>query len=82
MFALPLAAFALASAGTASTNESGKSKMASPITAYIHSPLESSCAKVTVECNPTSGQTCLSSSNFEAFGKDNEGNRNVQLHRN
>jgi hypothetical protein len=82
MFALPLAAFALASAGAISTNESSKSKTASPMTAYIHNPAVNSCQDVTVDCDPGSGPTCLSLSSFEAFSKDDEGNCVIQLHRN
>ncbi|RYJ44283.1 hypothetical protein NU09_0893 [Flavobacterium beibuense] len=56
---LPVAAFALASAGAVSTSDSTVSKTAKPlITAYIHDPLESSCKAVSVNCNTISGPTC------------------------
>jgi hypothetical protein len=56
---LPVAAFALASAGAVGTNEANISKAAKPpITAFIHDPLQSSCRSVTVSCNTVSGPTC------------------------
>lgn len=68
---LPVAAFALASAGAISTSESTISKTAKPpITAYIHDPLEESCKAVNVNCNTVQGPTCtytLSGNTWTAF---------------
>lgn len=80
MFALPVAAFALASAGAVSTNESSKSKTDTLITAYIHNPSVNDCAPVNVECSTGNGPACLSSG-LTAYGKNNAGCF-VQLHRN
>jgi hypothetical protein len=80
-FALPLAAFALASAGAASTADAEKSKTSAVIQAYIHNPAEDDCEPVTVNCEPGNGQLCTSGS-FEAYGKINENSDcNVQLRR-
>jgi hypothetical protein len=81
MFVLPLAAFALASAGAVSTNTAGKSKTDALITAYIHDPAVNSCKEVQVDCSPNSGPTCLSGS-FTAFAKESANSCTLQLHRN
>ena len=81
MFVLPVAAFALASAGAVSTNNAGKSKADVLITAYIHDPAINSCKPVQVDCSVGSGPTCLSGS-FTAFGQGPQNSCNVQLHRN
>lgn len=70
---LPVAAFALASAGAVSTSDSSLSKTAKPpITAYIHDPLDESCKPVNVNCNTIQGVTCtytLSGNTWTAFRK-------------
>lgn len=66
-FVLPVAAFALASAGAVSTNTSNVSKTAVLITAYIHNPAVDDCQEVTVNCAPSGSSACLSGS-FTAFG--------------
>lgn len=66
-FVLPVAAFALASAGAVSTNTSNVSKTAVLITAYIHNPAEDDCKEVQVNCAPGGGPACLSGS-FTAYG--------------
>jgi len=81
MFVLPVAAFALASAGAVSTNTAGDSKTAALITAYIHDPAINSCKPVQVDCSPGGGPTCLSGS-FTAFGQGPQNSCNEQLHRN
>ena len=51
-FVLPIAAFALASAGAVSTNTSEVSKADVLITAYIHNPPVDDCQEVTdVNCS-------------------------------
>lgn len=81
MFALPLAAFALASAGAVSTNESSKSKTSVSVTPYIHTPADDSCLAVDVNCSPGGGQAC-EYSGFTAYGKPTAGACNQTLHRN
>ncbi|PKB18055.1 DUF6520 family protein [Flavobacterium sp. 5] len=81
MFVLPLAAFALASAGAVSTNVSSKSKTALPIVAYIHNPSVNDCDEVEVECSPGTGAACLSSG-FTAYAKNAQGKCVAQLHYN
>lgn len=81
MFALPLAAFALASAGAIGTNESSKSKTALPIVAYIHNPSVNDCEEVEVDCSPGAGPACLSSG-FTAYAKNSQGKCTSQLHYN
>ncbi len=80
-FVLPVAAFALASAGAVSTNTTGESKADVLITAYIHNPAVDSCKEVQVNCNATSGPTCLSGS-FTAYDKESENSCTMQLYRN
>jgi hypothetical protein len=78
-FVLPVAAFALASAGAVSTNTSNVSKTAVLITAYIHNPAVDDCQNVTVNCAPGNGPTCLSGS-FTAFA-GSKTSCNEPLHR-
>lgn len=79
---LPVAAFALASAGAVSTNTAKESKANLSILAYIHNPSEDDCEEVQVDCSPGSGPACLSGS-FTAYGKASETSPCVeQLHRN
>jgi len=80
-FVLPVAAFALASAGAVSTNTSDESKADVIMTAYIHDPAINSCKPVQVDCSAGGGPTCLSGS-FTAFGQDAPNSCNGQLHRN
>jgi hypothetical protein len=68
---LPVAAFALASAGAVSTNTAKVSKTNLSIQAYIHNPSVDDCEEVTVECSPGNGPACLSGS-FTAYGKASE----------
>jgi hypothetical protein len=78
-FVLPVAAFALASAGAVSTNTAKESKADVLITAYIHNPAEDDCQEVQVNCSPGAGPACLSGS-FTAYA----GNKQScigQLHR-
>jgi hypothetical protein len=70
-FVLPVAAFALASAGAVSTNTAKESKAKVLITAYIHNPAVDDCKPVQVNCNTASGPTCLSGS-FTAYGGTKE----------
>ena len=57
---LPIAAFALASAGAVATDRSSVSKADDVlITGYIHQTTPTSCDAVTVDCNPDSGQPCM-----------------------
>lgn len=82
---LPVAAFALASAGAISTNTAKESKanVAVAVDAYIHNPTEENCEKVLdTDCSPGGGPTCLSGPGNIAFGMNAEGSCNVQLHRN
>lgn len=69
---LPVAAFALASAGAVSTNTAKESKANLSIQAYIHNPSVDDCDPVTVECTPGNGPTCLSGT-FTAYGESPEG---------
>lgn len=79
---LPVAAFALASAGAVSTNTAKESKVNLAVDAYIHNPSEDDCEKVDVDCNLGGGPACLSGS-FTAYGKASETSPCVeQLHRN
>ncbi|RUT71535.1 hypothetical protein D0817_06570 [Flavobacterium cupreum] len=70
---LPIAAFALASAGAVSTNVSKESKTDTVlISGYIHNPQPNSCQEVQVDCTPTNGATCMynnGSSNFQVYRK-------------
>jgi hypothetical protein len=66
-FVLPVAAFALASAGAVSTNTSNVSKTNVLMTAYIHNPAEDDCQEVQVNCSAGGGPACLSGS-FTAYG--------------
>lgn len=77
---LPVAAFALASAGAVSTNTAKESKADVLIQAYIHNPTVNDCSPVQVNCSPGAGPACLSSG-FTAYGK-NSVDCNQQLHRN
>lgn len=79
-FVLPVAAFALVSAGAVSTNTSGESKANVLMTAYIHDPAINSCKPVQVDCSAGGGPTCLSGS-FTAFGQGPQNSCNEQLHR-
>lgn len=84
---LPIAAFVLASAGAVSTNVSKESKADTVlITGYIHDPLPNSCKEVQVDCNVTSGPTCMYNngvSNFQVFRKPSAAAPcNLQLFRN
>jgi hypothetical protein len=81
MFVLPVAAFALASAGAVSTNTAAESKADALITAYIHNPAVNSCKEVQVDCSPGAGPTCLSGS-WTAFAKEAPNSCTTQLHRN
>ena len=80
-FVLPVAAFALASAGAVSTNTSDVSKADVLIPAYIHDPAINSCKEVQVDCNLSAGPTCLSGS-FTAYAKEAPNSCTMQLHRN
>jgi uncharacterized membrane protein len=80
-FVLPVAAFALASAGAVSTNTSDESKADVLIPAYIHDPAINSCKEVQVDCSPGAGPTCLSGS-FTAYAKEAPNSCTMQLHRN
>jgi hypothetical protein len=66
-FVLPIAAFALASAGAVSTNDSEVSKADVFLTAYIHNPAIDDCKPVSVNCAPGEGPSCLSGT-FNAYG--------------
>jgi hypothetical protein len=80
-FVLPIAAFALASAGAVSTNTSEVSKADVLIPAFIHNPPVDNCQAVPdVNCSPGSGFACLSGG-FTAYG-GSETSCNQQLHRN
>jgi hypothetical protein len=80
-FVLPIAAFALASAGAVSTSTSDVSKTDVLITAYIHNPPVDNCQEVkNVDCSPGAGPACLSGG-FTAYG-GSETSCNQQLHRN
>lgn len=84
---LPIAAFALASAGAVSTNVSKESKADTVlIPGYIHDPLATSCKEVQVDCNPDSGPTCMYNngvSSFQVFRKPSaSGPCNLKLFRN
>ena len=79
-FVLPVAAFALASAGAVSTNTSDESKADVIMTAYIHDPAINSCKEVQVNCAVGGGPTCLSGS-FTAYGKESPNSCTLQLHR-
>jgi len=78
-FVLPVAAFALASAGAVSTSTSDVSKADVLITAYIHNPAVDSCKEVQVNCATGGGPVCLSGS-FTAYGGTKE-SCVEQLHR-
>jgi len=57
---LPIAAFALASAGAVTTDRSSVSKADDVlITGYIHQTSPTSCDAVEVNCNPDGGQPCM-----------------------
>lgn len=78
---LPVAAFALASAGALSTSDAHESKAKGTlITAYIHDPGLNDCKPVQVDCIVGNGQACLSGS-WTAFGKDTPATCNQQLRR-
>lgn len=80
-FVLPIAAFALASAGAVSTNTSEVSKADVLIPAFIHNPAANDCQPVpNVDCAPGSGPACLSGG-FTAYG-GTKTSCNQQLHRN
>lgn len=79
-FALPVAAFALASAGAVSTTDAGISKTATLVPAYIYNDITEECEDADVQCEPGTGQLCLSSG-VEAFGKNEAGDCVVQLRR-
>jgi hypothetical protein len=83
-FVLPVAAFALASAGAVSTSTAKESKADVAVRAYIHNPaMPDGCEEVfDTNCDPGTGPTCLSGANITAYGKDLDGSCNVQLHRN
>ncbi|MBW4360551.1 DUF6520 family protein [Flavobacterium taihuense] len=78
-FVLPVAAFALASAGAVSTNTSDVSKTDVLIPAYIHNLPVDKCQEVQVNCASGGGPACLYGS-FTAYG-GNETSCNEQLHR-
>ncbi|MNS50997.1 hypothetical protein D3C72_836600 [compost metagenome] len=80
-FVLPVAAFALASAGAVSTNTSDESKADVVMTAYIHDPAINSCKEVQVDCSAGNGPACLSGS-FTAYGKEAPNSCTLTLHRN
>lgn len=80
-FVLPIAAFALASAGAVSTNTSEVSKADVLIPAFIHNPTVNDCLKVPdVDCSVGGGLTCLSGT-VTAYG-GSQTSCNQQLHRN
>ncbi|MNY11292.1 hypothetical protein D3C86_1443150 [compost metagenome] len=79
-FVLPVAAFALASAGAVGTNTSDESKADVLISAYIHNPAEDDCQEVQVNCAGGNGPACLSGS-FTAYGKESESSCTLTLHR-
>lgn len=80
-FMLPIAAFALASAGAVSTNTSEVSKADVLIPAFIHNPSVNDCQEVPdVNCSPGSGPACLSGG-YTAYG-GSKTSCNQQLHRN
>ncbi|ABQ07383.1 DUF6520 family protein [Flavobacterium johnsoniae] len=79
-FALPLAAFALASAGAVGTNTSKQSKADLIVDAYIHNPLNEECEQVDVNCELGTGPACQSGS-FTAYGKESEDSCTMTLHR-
>ena len=80
-FVLPVAAFALASAGAVSTNTAKVSKADVLITAYIHNPAEENCEAVQVNCSPGAGPACVSAG-FTAYGKESQNSCTLTLHRN
>ena len=69
---LPVAAFALASAGAISTNTAKESKADVFLAAYIHNPGVNDCAPVQVNCSSGPGLACLSSG-FTAYAKNAAG---------
>ncbi|SHL43297.1 DUF6520 family protein [Flavobacterium chilense] len=84
---LPIAAFALASAGAVSTNVSKESKTDTVlISGYIHTPQPNSCKEVQVDCNPSGSATCMynnGSSSFQVYRKASDtAPCNLQLFRN
>lgn len=80
-FVLPVAAFALASAGAVSTNTSEVSKADVLIPAFIHNPTVNDCLKVPdVDCAPGFGPACLSGG-VTAYG-GSQSSCNQVLHRN
>lgn len=79
-FALPLAAFALASAGAVSTTNSVDGRTAVLMQGYIHNPAEDDCDPVQVECAISGGALCESGV-FQVFDKNTEGDCTVPLRR-
>jgi hypothetical protein len=79
---LPVAAFALASAGAISTNTAKESKADVYYLGYIHNPTKDDCEDVDVNCSPGGGPACLSTSGFTAFDMNAAGKCINQLHRN
>lgn len=76
---LPLAAFALASAGAVGTNDAKESKAkGTMITAYIHDPSKPDCSSVSVDCVQGHGQACLSGT-WTAFLHDTPSTCNIEL---
>jgi hypothetical protein len=60
MLALPVAAFALASAGALSTSSTSSSSVKPPIIGYVHATSSSSCDSRNVNCSSNPGATCMS----------------------
>jgi len=79
-FVLPVAAFALASAGAISTDTAKLSKADLIVNAYIHNPLNEECEQVDVRCDEGDGPTCQSGS-FTAYGKESPDSCTMTLHR-
>lgn len=78
---LPVAAFALASAGAISTNTAKESKTDVFLQGYIHNPSIDDCDPVQVNCSTSPGPACLSSG-FTAYTKNAAGKCVNQLYRN
>jgi len=83
---LPLAAFALASAG-AVTTQTDKSDVEARQTAtyYIHKPLVTSCQAVTLTCSTVPGEPCMYNdgvTNWQVFNRlSSTSPCNIQLYR-
>jgi hypothetical protein len=72
MMVLPVAAFALASAGAVSSQSKSGTGLAA-INGYVHQSSPTACNVRSVDCNPNSGQICTSVENLQVYRYDDLG---------